>query len=241
MPKERFFIPELFAPGSHVSLSKEETHHLVRVMRAHEGDVVELVNGMGQLASARVDEVHRNEVVLTALDVSSEPKPLFEVILAQAIPRMNRLENILEKGTELGMTQLWLFPGQLSEKKTLSDAQMERAQAITIAALKQSGRLFLPTITLLPKLESWNALSLRAFYGDPSPEAMLFARAWRAQQPSEGCLFFVGPEAGFSDKEVQLLSQLGAEGVRLHQNILRTDTAPLVALSLIQHWMLEQD
>ena len=238
MPAERYFLATPFEEDASVSLEEKEAHHLIRVMRAQPGEAVELVNGLGQLAQATVVECHKKRADLRIDKVVEKPKPAFRLILAQAIPRTSRLEMIVEKGTELGMSELWLFLGQRSERKQFGDKQADRVKAIMIAAMKQCGRLDLPELKLMPALEKWDSLSLPAFYGDVMPDAPTFSSAWQQTPPKEGCLFFVGPESGFTESETTKMQQMEARGVKLHDNILRTDTAPIVALSLIQHWQL---
>lgn len=168
----------------------------------------------------------------------TEAPPPYRLILAQAIPRTNRLEFILEKGTELGMTEIWLFASARSERRNFSEHQEARLKNITIAALKQCGRLFLPTIVMLPQIKDWPKLPYPAFFGDTQPSAPILASAFQKHDGCQEVLFCIGPESGFTPEETTLLQTHGANGVKLHPNILRTDTAALAALSLLSHWML---
>lgn len=230
MPHSRFYIDSAFTENSEVYLEGEEAHHLQRVMRKREGEVVELVNGRNQLALAKIAQCSKKGVSLTLIRVSEQAPPAFTVILCQAIPRMNRLDLIVEKGTELGMHELWLFPAALSEKKELSPTQLKRLELISIAAMKQCGRLDLPKISLKAPLLKWKELPFPAYFGETSESAPPF---FSTLQKKEGILFFIGPEAGFTSDEEKHLKSLHAQGVSLHSNILRTDTAPLIALSII--------
>lgn len=233
MPKDRFYIDAPLMQGDVVTLTSTEAHHLLQVMRSRVGSQVELVNGRGVLATARLDRIDRRDCDLMILDASTRKSDPTRLIIAQALPRMNRLDTILEKGTELGMHSLWLFPGERSERTEPSDQQKIRLQTVMIAAMKQCGRLDLPTVEWKPPLDQWSKLQIPAFFGSLSEGAPSFSSAWRATERKESAIFFVGPEAGFSPLEEQCLQQLGAIGVTLHRNILRTDTAPLVALSVM--------
>lgn len=240
MPKNRFYLDAALKSGELLALEDVEAHHLIHVMRQRVGDEVELVNGRGVLAEAHVEKLERQRAWLAVdTSVTQESDP-FELIIVQALPRINRLDLIVEKGTELGMTALWLLAGDKSERKSLSESQQKRLDAIAIAAMKQCGRLYLPTIKTVDPLRDWSTLAYPSYFGALDSEAPAFGVAWRKQGPQKGVLFFVGPEAGFSDAEIQAMQQLGALGVSLHPNILRTDTAPLVAASLISHWRLEE-
>lgn len=233
MPTDRYFLPSPLKIEDIVILKEEEFHHLTRVMRGQIGDSVELINGMGILATGRITDIAKREATLLVENVHKEPLPSFEIIIAQAMPKGNRLDTILEKGTELGMTAIWLFPAEWSEKKQLSANQEERTRNILISAIKQCGRLYLPQVKMADPLDKWDRPILPCFFGDTRPEASTFAQEWAQVKPKEGIIFCIGPETGFSKKEVDALHKLGAYGVKLHQNILRTDTAPLCALSQI--------
>lgn len=202
MPAERFFLDASYSEGLSLYLEGQEFHHLTHVMRGKVGESLELVNGRGELAVAAIQKIEKKQALLHIEKVQREPAPSFEVILAQGMPRLNRLDFILEKGTEFGMTQLWLFPAKFSERKTLTDHQLERMRAITIAAMKQCGRLHLPTIALHPPLEKWVQCPYPSFFGDVSSEAPVFIDSWKH---SKGILFFVGPESGFSEDEEKAL------------------------------------
>ncbi|MBA3721508.1 MAG: 16S rRNA (uracil(1498)-N(3))-methyltransferase [Parachlamydiaceae bacterium] len=239
MPAERYYIENPLIVHETVLLKDTEFHHLSRVMRTRVGETVELVNGQGILANAVVVDILKDRAALKIEETSNDVPRQMRVILAQAIPKPNRLENILEKGTELGVDEFWLFPSQHSLKKDFSENQMERLQTVTISALKQCGRLILPQITLKPPLKEWADFQGAAFFGDTEETAPLFLNVWKEISLSSPLIFCVGPESGFTDDETELLKTKGAHGVKLHQNILRTDTASLVALSLIEYWLLE--
>lgn len=240
MPTERYYFAGELSVNHSISLKETEHHHLVRVMRTQLGDQIELVNGEGVLAQATVQAIEKQRTELLIISVERALKPT-EVILVQALPKMPRLDWIVEKGTELGVTQLWLFAGQKSEKKELNAHQQERLKAILISAMKQSGRLFLPLLRWMPPLAQWKEpLMSCAFYGDPSPQAPLLKQAWNATAACQkGVSFFVGPESGWSQSELQRFQELSVKPVRLHPYVLRTETAGLAALALIQHWLME--
>lgn len=227
MPENRFYLDAHFQKGV-CQLEGEEFHHL-KVMRGEVGDSIELVNGRNQLAHAKIGKVEKHHAVLEFIEISDHPPPMRQIILAQAYLRPKNLDLVIEKGTELGATAFWLFPGERSEKDSLSPNQLHRLQIITISALKQCGRLDLPQILELPPLAKWKEKPPgELYFGDPrSPQH--FA-------PETDVTIFIGPEKGFSSKEESILQQkLHVQGVRLNPNVLRAETAALCALSLINH------
>lgn len=235
MPHDRFYINVALTPSSEIVLTDEEAHHLY-VMRPQVDDVVELVNGKGELASARIKHLHKKEIQLSVQSCLHQDAPAFSFIIAQGIPRMARLETILEKGTELGMTELWLFPGDRSEKTIFNETQKERLKKILIASMKQCGTLFLPELKWLPPLSKWQPIDYPLFFGAFHENIPSFFTAWKQIAPQKGALFVVGPESGLTEKEEHALKTLRGKGVSLHANILRTDTAPLAALTLMSHF-----
>lgn len=227
MPAERFFVEQELIDT--VSITDQEFHHLAKVMRLREGDEIEIVNGRNQLAEGKIAQIGKDKAAVQLTKLSSA-QPKTPLILAQAIPRMNRLEFILEKGTELNVTEFWLFPAIGSEKADFSENQQKRMKGLTVAALKQCGRLDLPQIHLKPPLKQWQPLQGQLLFGDTRPSAPHLSKAFKPGPT----IVFIGPEKGFHPDEISLMeSQLKAQGVRLHPNILRVDTASLVALSLI--------
>lgn len=237
MPHDRYFTENPITLGSYLSLDEEESHHL-HVMRKHWGDCVEIINGKNCLAQACIIKTEKKHTLLhiTDLQIFSPPPPL---ILAQALPRITRLDEIVEKGTEIGATEFWLFPGEKSEKKEIKDKDLTRLKRITISATKQCGRLDLPSIKVKTALCSWgDNFSFPAFFGDLSKDASPLNEEWIKK---EGTIFFVGPESGFSDKEILILKKLNVKGVKLNPYILRAETASIVSLSLIQQFLLNKN
>jgi 16S rRNA (uracil1498-N3)-methyltransferase len=234
MPAERYYLNTPLRSGQMLPIQEREHHHLVHVMRSRVDGTIEIVNGQGQLAEATIVMLGKREATVLVHKVHEEPKPAQELILVQAIPRANRLDFIIEKGVELGVTQLWLLPSKLSERKQFTTEQMTRIEAQMVAAMKQCGRLFLPSVQLVSSLSAMEKLPYPAYFGDLEEKAPPFSRVWRK---SEGVLFFTGPESGFTQDEVEELRRLGVQGVKLHPYILRTETASIAALSLLSHWL----
>ncbi len=243
MPAERFYIKDpSFSIKKLITLEKEEFHHLFNVMRLKVGEIVDLIDGKGSVASARIQSIGKHSASLQIQSIHKETTPSYRLILAQAIPRLSNLEYIIEKGVELGVTDLWLFPGTLSEKKELSPSQIERIHHITLSAIKQCGRLFLPNIIFRPSLLSWSPEELPSdsFFGDTRPSAPLFLNSLLSLS-SSSLLFAIGPEKGFQEQEVIYMENtLSMKGVKLHQNILRAETAAVHSLSLSSAFILKK-
>lgn len=218
MPENRYFLDQKIDQGDTVTLPKEEQKHL-RVMRKEPGDTIELVNGKNLLAQATLLTPETAQVT----SITTQDPPKRQIILAQALLRPKNLDLVIEKGTELGATAFWLFPGEKSEKKELSENQKNRLTHLTISALKQCGRLDLPTIVEKPPLTEWDPPSLPLLYGSLTSQNTL-------SKPGS-VIFAVGPESGFMQNELKILEKLGARDITLNPNTLRAETAALCALS----------
>ncbi len=234
MPVNRFFHDSPLRSSQQVTFLGQEFLHMTRVVKVRKGGSVEIINGKGALAEGVVDVVERSKAIVTVYSVKQYERPPSSIVIAQAIPRLNRLEIIIEKGTELGMSAIWLFPAKKSEKTSFSYNQIERIRYVSICALKQSGGVFLPEILVKPPLLTWKSLPDSSYFGDIDPDAPKLIDGWKE---TESCCFFIGPESGFTEKEIAFLREHDATGVSLHSNILRTDTAPLVVLSVVYQLM----
>ncbi|WP_420420919.1 RsmE family RNA methyltransferase [Simkania sp.] len=226
MPADRFYLKESFNQGDIVFLEEEEFHHLSRVMRKKEGDAIELVNGMGALAQAKLLQIEKRKASLEILETSKHEPLLPPLILIQALPKLSHLDWIIQKGTELGASSFYLFPSERSEKDSLSNNQWKRLKLIAIGAMKQCGRLDLPSIHFASDLDGLSLPEGHAFFGDPEAEISL-------PKGKAPYLLFIGPEKGFSHEEYKnMREKFKAQAVKLHPYILRAETAAIAALTL---------
>lgn len=223
MPSDRFYTKDALFKGSYVQLDKAEDFHMRKVMRKKAGDLVEIFNGKGKLFEA---VVLQNGQLLVEKEIKEE-EPGSALIIAQALIAPNKLDFVAEKCAELGASALWLFPGEQSEKKNVSDTLLTRLQNIAIAAAKQSGRLFIMDIGLKPPLKEWPFLD-KIYFGSTDVAASSLSQLTLGK----GSVFAVGPEKGFSQRELALFNK--KHGISLSTHILRTETAALVLLAHYQ-------
>ena len=211
MPHDRFYHPDLEAP-----LTGDEHHHLHKVMRAKPGDQIELIDGKGTLAQAQIDTIDKQTAHFTILSktTASPPPPL---ILSQALVKQPKLELIIEKCTELGITDFHLFPASNSERDHLSDNHQKRLHIIALSATKQCGRLFLPTIHFHPALHILPNSAFATLQNTPPHLSTLKLTS-----------ILIGPEKGWTPQEEKTLIQ-SATPATLHENTLRAETAAITA------------
>lgn len=228
-------LPRVFSPilENRISLDEGEFHHLIHVLRKNVGDLVEVIDGKGGLAIGKVVSISKKGVELELSEITRHQprgKPFF---LVQAWLKNTRMDWLLEKAVELGVSGIWLFPGERSVTPKISEKQAERLEKEAISALKQSKNLFLPQILFLPPLTKWKSRPLGAlFYGSLDEDKPHFLHLYH---PWEKALMFIGPEGGFSDAEQALLDEWQAAAIRLHPHTLRAETAAIVALTFLSY------
>ena len=230
-----FVATDEFLPETSVILEGPEFHHARDVLRIKPGESVMLINGKGSLASGVVESIERRHCSIRLLSSECRP-PSPPICLGVGLLRPHHLDVALEKGTEVGVDRFVFFQADHSERKEVSPSLHRRAEALLIAATKQSGRLFLPQIYFASSLaEALPLLSPPLFWADLSPDATsLYSRLMTVpHHPPLSIL--IGPESGWSDKERALLSPYDPP-VLLHTNVLRAETAAVVgAYMLSEH------
>jgi len=227
MPADRFFMKGELRVGTSVLLAGPEHHHLAHVMRLNLNEEVELVNGKGVLAAGRIAQLSSKGATIELISAKESRELMPRILLAVPFMRASKLEWVVEKGTELGAGAFFFYPAKFSEKGDFSERQLERLHLLTIAALKQSGRLYLPWIEVLPDMASLFMKEAHFFFGDAAGAAIEPTNIYATQ-----IAFISGPEKGFSEEERRLLESK-ARAVRLSPYILRAETAPIAAASIL--------
>lgn len=234
----RFFIDiEQFVDGDSVFLEGSEFHHIRSVVRIVEGEEVPLVNGKGGFARGVVESVERHRCRIRVLSSEHKEKPQAKLFLGLSILRPNHLDFAIEKGTEVGVDTFVLFPGDKSEKKEISSSMRRRLDAIITAAMKQSGRNFCPAIQEAASLEdAFVYLPSPRLFADLQEEAAPLVKRLHELPKESPVSLLIGPESGWSEEERRLLRKEGPP-VLLHSNVLRAETAAIVAAYTASVWI----
>lgn len=223
---ERFYLNLPLAPGP-VELSGAEAHHLAQVCRLRPGDPVTLFNGDGHEYPGRVRIAARRSVLVDVESVQTPQRELaFGLHIAAPLPKGDRLQFLIEKLTELGVS---VFTPLLCERSVIEprEGKLEKLERYVIEACKQCGRNVILRIdppTRWPDLVRRRCEFEQACVAHPCSGN----RAPLAPRPGQHYCFAVGPEGGFTGDEVALAVAAGWQPFDLGPRILRIETAALV-------------
>ncbi len=222
-----------------LTLRGQEARHLSKVLRLGPGEEVLAFDNSGLEYRARVEQVNQDEVVCVILaQYESGREPGLDVLLLQGLPKVDKMELIIQKTTELGVRSIIPLRTtravvQLEGKK--AQDRVDRWQKIAAEAAKQCGRPKVPEIGQVADL----AVAIRAL-----PPGTMVLAAYEAEEtqglaealkswPGGPIALVIGPEGGFDSREVAFLTEQGALSVSLGPRILRTETAGMAALTMV--------
>lgn len=224
-------------PGAEIALPEGAATHLMRVLRLQVGDACVLFNGDGCDYASRIVAVGKRDVeveVLSVLALSNE-SPL-RITLLQSVARGEKMDWIVQKATELGVAALVPVASERSEVKLDSERASKRVahwRSVVVAACEQSGRASVPAVAMPTSLpEALAALSAgsRRLLLDPEATHGL------GDQKEGDCrelVFAIGPEGGWSPRDIASLHAAGFNGMRLGPRVLRTETAGIAAIAAL--------
>jgi 16S rRNA (uracil1498-N3)-methyltransferase len=206
-------------------LDGPEAHHLANVRRIGVGDEVTLFNGDGREYRAVVASIARRQVDLDVVGAEETSRELgFQLHIASALPKGDRLDFLIEKLTELGATD---FTPLLAERSIVipKDAKIEKLERAVIEASKQCGRNVLMKLHPPIALAQWcklGELPPTKWIAHPGGESIV-----ALEGKLDGVAIAIGPEGGFTEQEVSLANSAGFRSVSLGPRILRVETAAL--------------
>ncbi len=232
----RVYVGAALTPGTVVELPPETASHLAKVLRARSGDQLIIFSGDGREYTGAIESV-RGSRVTASVGSSGEvdrESPL-ALTLVQCVPRGDRMDFIVQKATELGVTRIVPVLSQRSVVR-LDEGQRESKaihwRAVTVNACEQCGRNRLPVVDAPIPLISYLGSAVPAgarLVLEPADES--------AAAPSNldaGVEIAIGPEGGFADEELDAFRIAGFARVRLGPRVLRTETAAIAALTWLQ-------
>lgn len=237
MRRIRCHVDAQLGPGARLRLPEASTQHLLRVLRLGTGDEVLLFNGDGSDYRARLLDAQRRgaEVEVLAVEAAAAESPL-RITLGQALARGEKMDLVLQKATELGVAALVPLVSERSEVRLDAERaarRMHHWRGVVAAACAQSGRARLPPLSDPAPLASFATTHVEAgprLILDPGATGGLDA----LPEAPESLTLLIGPEGGWSERERELLASAGYTGLRLGPRVLRTETAGLAAIAVLQ-------
>lgn len=225
-----------------VTISGDDANHLARSLRARRGDRITAVDGAGNCAV--IELIDFDKETIKARRVSDIKKIVVDkkIILADCLPKQNRFDNIIEKATELGVAKI----EPLISERTIArpgglraQSKLERWRKIAKEAAEQCARDTIPEIGEIRELDDWlkeitpldeDTLLLFCWENEQERTVREVLHAWKGN-----IIVLIGPEGGFSEREVSKIKAAGGVSVTLGKRILKTDTAVISVLAMINY------
>ncbi|TWI13826.1 16S rRNA (uracil1498-N3)-methyltransferase [Flavobacterium cauense R2A-7] len=222
-----FYNPDINSASKEFSFDKEESKHIVKVLRKKEGDVLHVTNGLGNLFHTEIILASDKKCTVKITQTETQKPTGFRLHLAVAPTKMNdRFEWFLEKATEIGVHEITPIICDHSERKVI---KTERFDKIIQSAMKQSLQFHLPKLN--------EPISLKDFINQEHSGNLCIAHCEETDKkllkevvkPNEAYTILIGPEGDFSEKEIELALKNKYIPVSLGNTRLRTETAAVVA------------
>lgn len=222
-----FYNPNINETTESFSFDKEESKHIIKVLRKKDTDILFVTNGLGYLFETEITLASDNKCTVRIISFEKKTPSKHQLHLAVAPTKMNdRYEWFLEKATEIGIDEITPIICDRSERKVINK---ERFEKIILSAMKQSNELYLPKLN--------EAISFKEFVKRKNEGIQLIAHCEETDKktlksvlkPNENITMLIGPEGDFSENEITLAIENKFIPVSLGNTRLRTETAAIVA------------
>ncbi|MFK4204597.1 16S rRNA (uracil(1498)-N(3))-methyltransferase [Acinetobacter junii] len=232
----RFYIETELNTGNTIELTESVFHHWVRVLRAKVQEQAIFFNGKGGEYRVTLTEINKKNAFVSVdhFEEIDRTAP-FKVILGQVMSKGDRMDYAIQKATELGVTTIQLLTSDRCEMRLKYDRDQKKLdhwQSVAIAACEQCGMNIVPKILAPISIEEWiqTDLPISRFVMAPNKDQK---NVLLDAQPELALL--IGPEGGLSESEIGLSNQHGFVNWCIGDRVLRTETAPVVALSILNY------
>ncbi|ENX21970.1 hypothetical protein F892_01210 [Acinetobacter vivianii] len=232
----RFYIETELNTGNTVELTESVFHHWVRVLRAKEQEQAIFFNGKGGEYVVTLTQINKKNAFVSVdqFDAADRTAP-FKVTLGQVMSKGDRMDYAIQKATELGVTTIQLLTSERCEMRLKYDRDQKKLdhwQSVAIAACEQCGMNRVPEILAPISLTDWVESDL--------PESRFVLAPNKDQNnvllnSSPDLALLIGPEGGLSEAEINIANQNNFRNWCIGDRVLRTETAPVVALSILNY------
>ena len=236
----RFYIETELAVDTQVELTETVFHHWVKVLRAQVGETATLFNGQGGEYEVELVEVTKKTAQVQIKSFNPDNRtPSFNALLGQVMSKGDRMDYAIQKAVELGVTDIQLLTSERCEMRLKYDRDQKKLdhwQGIAIAACEQCGMNIVPKILAPLRLEDWFNSNL------PATKLVLAPNKDQVDvlnNVSKDLALLIGPEGGLSEAEINAANAVGFENWCIGPRVLRTETAPVVALAILNYRLAE--
>lgn len=234
----RVHTTQALEPGEEITLKGGPAHYLGRVLRVTPGQAIVLFNGDGWDYACEIQRAAKNELALEVCSrLPAKPESPLDITVVQAISRGERMDQTLQKCTELGASAFLPVSSERVEVRLSGEKLAKRQQhwqGVVISACEQSGRAVVPEVSATARLAEWAARPAAGTRLFLAPRAEESLAGIEIETPIE---LAIGPEGGFSDAEHLMLESAGIKPVSLGPRVLRTETAAPAAVAIMQALM----
>ncbi|HYR28689.1 MAG TPA: RsmE family RNA methyltransferase, partial [Thermoanaerobaculia bacterium] len=223
--RHRIFV-ETIEPS--VTVTGDEFHHSVRVVRVRAGEEVELFDKTGRVAKGIVESLERDEAVIRVVEEIPSRESKLDLHLAMAIINLEKFELVLQKATELGVKSfIPLVTERIEMRRERYAGKLDRWRKIVLEAVKQSGRSLVPPIEEPAEFEE--------VIQRPGNRLLFDADAEPSPRPAslDAVTLLIGPEGGWSEDELEAARHHGCGFARMGPRRLRAETAAIVACAIL--------
>jgi 16S rRNA (uracil1498-N3)-methyltransferase len=246
LPKHRFYIPPTRIKDGKVSIRGTDVWHITKVLRLSQGHEVIVFDGTGREYRVVLGKQRRQEILGTVVEQwQQQSESPLKLTLVQGIPKSNKMDLIVQKTTELGVNEIIPLHTERSIwkiKQTQSakvHQRLERWSRIAIEAAKQSCRTAIPLIRPVMTVDEFvtqtPVVDLKLLLWEEEQQATLKQVLGNVSTSVQSAVIVIGPEGGFTPEEAGQLQTQGYQLVSLGQRILRTETAGIVVLGILQY------
>ncbi len=234
MPLPFFYTDPILSSDNIVVLNEDNSKHVVQVLRMQEGKQLKLTDGLGNIFLAEITDAHKKKCTVKILEKTKEESPANKVCIAiSPVKNNSRLEWFLEKATEIGATEIVLLMCERTEKQHI---RMDRLKGILVSAMLQSQQAWLPILEEPKKYVGYikSVVSANKFIAHCEKENKhSLKNIVSTFQPFNSSTVLIGPEGDFTPQEITLALENNFMPVALGNTRLRTETAALVAATLL--------
>lgn len=224
------FLVDVFNENK-IILSDEESRHCLKVLRKKCGDLVDLTDGSGMHAIARVTNIDKRHCQLEIIEKHLvKPDPYHVHIAIAPVKSHDRLEWLVEKTTEIGIHEISFIASEFAERKVINLTRLNKKAK---AALKQSGGYYLPVIHEIVPFKIWIGKARADEMFVAHPKSAGDSLLSRTASPGKGYILLIGPEGGFSEIELEQMQKECFHFVSLGKHILRAETAGIVGCQML--------